>query len=611
MRVEHIVLALVAVCALAMVGHQVWSEYQTQGKQQSRAVRVEGGTLVEATGKPEPPKARTEKATPRANPNDDEFNTPAVEENATASTPASQPEPLADDSPPASAPQPVQIPQTPPAVDDAMAHEAVAKNEPATTTTADPPDASGKTDPLPPPVESSPPERAPDPPKVDAVTAPKTDPVVAPKTEPASPPAPSVTADREKPRESTPVEKEPAPEAERPKARTTGGLLVRVVDFETRAPIGGCPVRVRATKASGETGEFDERREATGANGELRMPTLGLGAYDVSLNAKDFLPDQSRVDVVAGLTPAEVTLYAARGAAVTGTVVDATGAPVGGAKVDLLASPTSALARPLSCETQADGGFQLAGIRVVRDATYSIRVRHPRFASEAGATAELVAGERCALGRVAFPAERPKVASAPPTTPASATPNADSSGAGSRRPASEPTREENVLRGRVRDAAGRWLEQAKAMVGSTSVSTGADGFFEMRLASADPVDLRVRWFAPGEPSAPFEKTLRVAPDGKVRTIDLVRVGVVFVLENSGADAVRGPLVLAGRGRTQKVDVKYPALGSLIGVPMELEPGAWEFELRADGFETEIVRVDLPASVKTSEYRVAVALRKKR
>lgn len=161
--------------------------------------------------------------------------------------------------------------------------------------------------------------------------------------------APAVPSERTE-RRSPPPEPREKPESAK------GGILARVADAGTGAPLGGERLSVLL---SGRRVRAEEI--ATDPEGRFRLSELDPGDYSLVTRHADYVADSRAVRVEAGAI-SEVTVRLVPGEALAGQVVDARGRPVEGALVRLAleggTGPESAAA-----SSAADGTFLARGLR--------------------------------------------------------------------------------------------------------------------------------------------------------------------------------------------------------------------------------------------------------
>lgn len=157
-----------------------------------------------------------------------------------------------------------------------------------------------------------------------------------------------------------------------PRAATVTGRLLG----PTERPVPG---RVLVQELNGlpvSRSVAEMLRAEAGADGRFRLEGLPPGSHALLVNAPRHAPKRVDFDVVKhGVVDlADVSLEV--GLTIRGRVRDRAGLPVAGARVRGLGGGPG-MARPLECESEADGAFVLAGLQ---EGTYELRIEAPGYA---------------------------------------------------------------------------------------------------------------------------------------------------------------------------------------------------------------------------------------
>lgn len=172
-------------------------------------------------------------------------------------------------------------------------------------------------------------------------------------------------------READPVHapwEKPPPMPLRLELKGTGDIAGRVIDLDTRLPIGGVRVRVTPDPYDGRNG----RTVHTDSAGEFRVEGMLPGAYKFTPYKKHYLTAQAETAIVVRDGEVNVGLHLDPGLVFAGTVVDESGAPVRWSRVNVRGRPEGAekdVSRSVSVD--ARGRFVLTGFA---QGTYRVSV---------------------------------------------------------------------------------------------------------------------------------------------------------------------------------------------------------------------------------------------
>lgn len=152
-----------------------------------------------------------------------------------------------------------------------------------------------------------------------------------------------------------------------------GGTTTAVVRLARGAPVRGHVIGVDGAAAAGvrvtAISDGAEAEATTDAAGAWRIPRLAAGRYVFAVDAAAGL-GQVEVDLDGATAPADVTIRLARGATLTGVVVDAAGQPVAQATVT---AQRTATFDERHATTDAAGQFTITGLAAATLAVFATR----------------------------------------------------------------------------------------------------------------------------------------------------------------------------------------------------------------------------------------------
>ena len=150
----------------------------------------------------------------------------------------------------------------------------------------------------------------------------------------------------------------PPPMPLRLELKGTGDIAGRVIDLETRLPIGGAQVRITPDPYDGRNG----RTVTTDARGEFKIESMLPGAYKFTPSKRYYLAAKAETANVTRGGEVHVGLNLDPGISFGGVVLDESGVPVRGARVNVRGRPdgkTKDVSRTVSVNVR--GEFLLTG----------------------------------------------------------------------------------------------------------------------------------------------------------------------------------------------------------------------------------------------------------